>query len=164
MKIRKNTLWRVPLFCLVAGVIAFYVVVFFLSRLAIVRLSDGTITLDNTKILIIYGAILIVSLIVGRAFFRNITRKEVFFSASIVVVIGLIIIFTQLASGVTTGSGAVFFMYAARIFEWSGFIPQLLYRVNGSIWLGAFVNCLTPYVFIPFGKKEQEIEGAQIED
>lgn len=127
------------------GVIAFNAVVFMIGRFTIVTLPDGTITSDNTRVLIIYGAIFIVTLIVGGiVFFRNMTRKEIFFSASIIVAIGLIMDLTQWAFDFTTGPGAVFFMYASQIFEWSSIVPQLLYRVNENL-----------YLFILFGKKEQ---------
>jgi len=156
MKIRKKIFWKVPLFCIVAGVIAFNAVIFLIGRFIIVTLPDGTITSDNTRVLIVYGAIFIVTLIVGgMVFFRNMTRKEIFFSASIIVAIGLIMDLTQWAFNLTTGPGAVFFMYASQIFEWSSIVPQLLYRVNENLWLGTFIGSLTPYLFIPFGKKEQ---------
>ena len=156
MKIRKGIFWRVPLFCILAGVIAFNMIVFLLGRFAIVRLPDWTITTDNTRMLIIYGAIFIVTLIVGgMVFFRNMTRKEIFFSASIIVAINWIMILTQWAFNLTTGPGAIFFMYASQIFEWSSIVPLLLYRVNENLLLGAFIGSLMPYLFIPFGKKEQ---------
>lgn len=121
----------------------------------IVTLPDGTITSDSTRMLIGYGAIFIVTVIVGgMVFFRNMTRKEIFFSASIVVAIGLIMNVLQWAFNLTTGTVAVFFMYASRIFEWSSIVPLLLYRVNENLWLGAFIGSLTPYLFILFGKKE----------
>lgn len=152
----KKNFWKVPLFCITAGVIAFNAVVFLIGRFAIVTLPDGTITTDNTRVLIIYGAIFIVTLIVGgKVFFRNMTRKEIFFSASIIVAIGLIMDLTQGVFNLTTGPGAVFLMYAYQIFEWSSIIPQLLYLVNENLKLASFIGSFTPYLFILFGKKEQ---------
>ena len=91
MKMQEG-FWKVPLFCIVAGVIAFNAVVYLLGRFTIVTLPDGSITSDNTRQLIMYAAIFIVTLIVGgKVFFRNMTRKEIFFSASIIVAIGLIL-------------------------------------------------------------------------
>ncbi len=155
MKIRKKILWKVPLFCIAAGMAAFNVVVFLIGQFTIVTLPDGTITSDGTRVLIVYGVIFIVTLIVGGMVFRNMTRKEIFFSASIIVAIGLIIDLIQWAFNLTTGPGAVFFIYASQIFEWSSIVSQLLYRVSENIWFGAFFGSLTPYLFIPFGKKEQ---------
>lgn len=156
MKIRKEVLWKVPLFCIIAGAISFHAMLFLSGRFTVVTLPDGSITLDNTRTLMIYGAIFIVTLIAGgMVFLRGMTRKEIFFSASIVVAFGLIMNLNQWAFNLTTGPGAVFFMYASQIFAWSNVIPQLLYRVNGNLWLGALIGSLTPYLFILFGKKEQ---------
>lgn len=155
MKIQK-ILWKVPVFCIASGVIAFNVMVFLIGRFAIVMLPDGTTTTDNTRLLLMYGAMFIVTLMVGgMIFFRNMTRKEIFFSASIIVAIGLIMDLTQWAFHLTTGPGAVFFMYGSQIFEWSSIVPQLLSKVNENLWIGSFVGSLTPYLFIPFGKKEK---------
>ncbi|MFA5536581.1 MAG: hypothetical protein WDA53_05365 [Bacillota bacterium] len=154
MKMSKKKLWKVPLYCIFAGIITFYATVNFLGRFMITRLPDGTITLDNTNALIIHGGIFILVLIAGGLFFyRDMTRKEIFFSASIIVIIGLMMTLTQWAFNLTTGPGAVFFIYASLAFEWSNIVPQLLYRVNENLWLGAFIGNLTPYLFIIFGKK-----------
>ncbi|MBW9154619.1 hypothetical protein [Clostridium estertheticum] len=155
MKISNKILWKAPLFCILAGVIAFNAVVYLIGRFMVVTLPDGTITSDSTRELIVYGAIFIVTVIVGGiVFFRKMTRKEIFFSASIVVAIGLLMNVLQWAFNLTTGTVAVFFIYASRIFDWSSIVPLLLYRVNVNLWLGAFIGSLTPYLFILFGKKE----------
>jgi hypothetical protein len=154
MGIKKKTLWRVPLFCILAGVVSFNAIVFLAGRLITVRLPDGSVTADHTRVLILYGAIFVATVMLGGlVFFRNMTRKEIFFSASIVVAFGLATNLTQWALGLTTGRGAVFFLYASQIFEWSSVVPLLLYRLHQNLWLGACVGSLTPYLFIPFGKK-----------
>lgn len=156
MGLRKEILWKVPLFCIFAGVVAYHTIIFLIGRFAIVILPDGAITADNTRMLIIYGAMFIVTLVVGgRFFFRNMTRKEIFFSASIIVVIGLIMVLIQWAFNITTGPGAVFFVYIYQISAWSSIIPQFLNRVIENPWLNALIGKLTPYLFILFGKKEQ---------
>ena len=153
MKISNKILWKVPLFCIIAGVIAFYTVVYLIGPFMLETLPDGTITSDDTRTLIGYGAIFIVSLFVGGMFvFREMTRKEIFFSASIVVVIGLLLNLLQWTFSLTTGIG-FFFMYASRIFEWSSVVTLLLFRVSDNIWFIAFISSLTPYLFILFGKK-----------
>lgn len=156
MNIQK-ILWKVPAFCMIAGVIAFYAVVYLFGRFTIVTLPDGTITSDSTRALIMYGAIFIVSLFIGgKVFFRNMTRKEIFFSASILVAIGFIMNFIQWAFQLTTGSGAIFFMYTSQMFEWSSFVTQLLLRFIKNIWIVTLLSNFTPYFFILFGKKEQD--------
>ena len=44
MKIRIGQLWKVPVFCLAAGYISFYVYVFLVSRFGIKVLPDGSYT------------------------------------------------------------------------------------------------------------------------
>lgn len=155
MKTSSKNLWKVPLFCILAGVLASNVAVYLIGRFMIVIHPDGTITSDNTRILIGYGAIFIVTLIVGgMVFFRNMTRKEIFFSASIIVGFGLLMNVIQWAFNLTTGTGALFFVYTSQIFEWSSIVALLLFRVIENTWLGVFIGSLTPYLFILFGKRE----------
>lgn len=81
---RKKTLWRAPLFCAAAGMTAFYAVAFPLGRFILVTLPDGAVTADITRQRILYGGILLTTLLTGGlAFFRGMTRKELFLSASI---------------------------------------------------------------------------------
>ena len=157
MKISSKNLWKVPIFCIIAGWLASNTVVYLIGRFMTVIHPDGTITSDNTRILIGYGAIFIVTLIVGgMVFFRNMTRKEIFFSASIIVGFGLLMNVIQWAFNLTTGTGALFFLFTftSLSFEWSSFVPLLLFRVIGYTWVGVFIGSLTPYLFIIFGKKE----------
>lgn len=155
MTIRKNVLWKVPLFCFAAGLVAFRAAVFLISRFAIVTLPDGVITSDNTRVDLIYALILLATLLVGGlAFFRNMTRREIFLSAAILVAFDLGLTAVQLIFDLTTGPGAVPFLYLSQLFEWRMLIPQLLYRISDSHWLIAVVSALTPFLFVPFGRSE----------
>ncbi len=155
MKIRKSTLYRVPLFCILSGIIAYHAAIFFMTHFAVVKLPDGTVSIDDTRVFIIYSALFAATLFIGgRIFFRSMTRKEIFLSASIIVALGLFIDFIQWAFHLTSGPGAVFFMYTSQIFEWSSIVPQLLYKLTHNPWLGSILGSLTPYLFLLFGKKE----------
>lgn len=57
--VNKKMFWKVPLFCMAAGVIAFNAVVFLVGRFTLITLPDGSITADNTRVLIIYGGVLL---------------------------------------------------------------------------------------------------------
>ncbi|WMI80568.1 hypothetical protein [Anaerotignum sp. MB30-C6] len=153
MNMRK--IWKVPLFCIIAGVITFKVAVFLFSGFTIVTLPDGTITTNNTRQLIIYGAIFIVTLILGGMLFRNMTKKEIFFSASIMVVISLITNLTQWAFNITSGPALSYYIYLGMIFEWSSAVTLLLCQVIENLWVVSIISSFTPYLFIPFGIKEQ---------
>lgn len=98
--------------------------------------------------------IILTLLIGGSVFLREMTRKDLFYSASIIVAAGIIMNLFQWVFNLTTGPGAIFFMYISRAFEWSNIVPQLLHRANLNPWLGAFIGRLTPYLFIPFGKSD----------
>ena len=156
MNIQKKTLWKVPLFCGIAGVLVYILSVYILLRLAIVRLPDGVITADNTRVLIIYGALFVGTLLIGGlVFLRNMARKEIFFSASIVVLYGAILIFIQWAFNLTTGPGAIWMIYLFRPFEWCSVVPLIFFRINDNFWIGVAVQVLTPYLFVLFGKRSK---------
>jgi hypothetical protein len=156
VNIRKETLWKVPLFCVVAGISVYILCVYVLLRLAIVNLPDGVITSDNTRVLIIYGALFLGTLLIGGlVFLRDMTRKEIFLSASIVVLYGVILIIIQWAFNLTTGHGAIWTIYLFLPFEWCSVVPQIFFRLNDNLWLGAMVQVLTPYLFVLFGRKSK---------
>lgn len=154
MEIRKNTLWRVPVFCLIAGEFAYHIVLRLLIRWALVPLPDGTLTIDSGKEMLIYGLILIATLLIGRWFFRTMNRKEIFVSASILILFDLTLTGIQFLLPPTKGAYALFFLYASRLFEWSNLIYQLIFQITGSIWAGVFLNCLAPYLFVLPGRRK----------
>lgn len=47
--IRTNTLWRVPIFCVVASLITYYFSIYVISRFAMVVQSDGTMVTDSIR-------------------------------------------------------------------------------------------------------------------
>lgn len=154
MDIRKNLLWRVPLYCVLAGIGALYLNTYVLMRFAIVTLSDGTVTSDPVKVLIIYGIDLAAALFIGRFFFRGMTKKELFLSATILVVIQMLITLIQWMLGGVTGPLGVALLYLSQISEWCRFVSQLTYRMTSNLWIGAFLEALMPYVFLLFGQND----------
>lgn len=151
----KKSIWKVPLYCITAGLVSWYAIVRVLGRFAVVTLPDGTITVDHTRSMIVYGAVFIAALLIGGlVFFRRMTKKEIFLSASIVVAFDLAATLIQWAFGLTTGPGAVVFLYIDQCFEWSGIISQLVFAASDSVWAGAFAETLVPYLFILFGRKQ----------
>jgi hypothetical protein len=157
MNIQKKSLWNVPLFCVISGIVVYILSVQILFPMAIVRLPDGVVTSNNTLVLIIYGAIFVVTLLIGGlVFFRNMTRKELVLSASIVVLYGAILLFIQWAFRLRTGPAVLPMIYLFRPFEWCSFVSQIFFKISDNLWLGAAVEVLTPYLFVLFGKKSSE--------
>lgn len=160
MNIRKSTLWRVPLYCIIAGKISFYLIIYFVSKFAVIKTPTDTgtitVTIDDAKVLLFYGIIFVVSILAGRFFFHTMTRKEIFLSSTIIVVFYMIITVIQFIMGNITGSFAILFMYLSQTFEWSTFISQLFLKIGGMQfqWIATFFQNLMPYLFVFFGKKE----------
>ncbi len=160
MNIRKSTLWRVPMYCIIAGKISFHLIIYLISKFAVIKTPNDTgtieVTIDDTRVLLLYGIIFAVSILAGRFFFHTMTRKEIFFSATIIVAFYMIITIIQFIMGSITGSLAIIFMYLSEASEWSHFIWELLVKLGGTQlhWIGSFFQNLMPYLFVFFGKKE----------
>lgn len=151
----KKVWWKVPLYCMVASWICFQLEVHLLGRWAITTLPDGTITPNNTRWMIISGALFVlVVLIGGLVFFRKMTRKEIFYSASVLAIINVVMgLLTYAIQG-------MFALYWVMVIEWSSIVQQLLSGVN--IWLAAAISWVVPpYLFVLFGKKEIKQENKE---
>lgn len=61
----KKSWWKVPLYSMVAGWISFQLKVRIGSSFAITKLPDGTVSVDNTRWMIMSGTIFLLTLIVG---------------------------------------------------------------------------------------------------
>ena len=156
MPIRKNTLFTVPLYCVAAGLICFFIIVYGVGRFAVVTQPDGSLASDEGRVLLLYGLVLAASLAVGGPLlFSRLTKKEIAVSATVMVVFRLVTLLLEALLS-PTGSLAVTFSYLAMPGEWYTFIPLLLYRLTGSFLLSAVLGAFTPYIFILFGKKRLE--------
>lgn len=154
MPIRKNTLFIVPLYCVVMGFLCFYLVIFCLARFAVSALPDGGVASDDGKVLLIYGFAMAAVLFLGELLFRRMTKKELAVSATIVVALhlaSLLILYLFAPGGALAASLSRFSLLAG---EWSTFVPLLLGRLTGSVLLSDIIGSLSPYLFVLFGKKE----------
>ena len=156
MHIRKSSLWKVPVFCVLAGIVAFYLMVF-AGHFVLVTLPDGTITADVSRQFIVHGVIFVAALLLGGlVFFRGMSRLEIFASASIVVAYGILVTVIQGAFQLTTGPAIVVFMYLGRVFQWCGIVPQLLMKINTNPWFCSILEAFVPYLFILFGQRDRK--------
>ena len=148
----KKSLWKIPLFCVIASNLDFYISIRILMW-AVVRLPDGTITIDSTKSLIVNGVIFVANLLVGWfVLFRKMTRKEVFYSASSVAIYRAIISIVQWVFN-TTGPAAVWLMRMWRPFVMFIFIPEILMMFPINPWMSTFLQILSVYLFVLFGRR-----------
>ena len=144
----KSNLWKVPAYCLIAGFICYQLLVHVLGYFAIVTLPDGSITADNGRWMLLSGILFLVVLAVGWALFRKLPRRELFVSASILVVLNVVF---GILSYVTNNSFS-FFWY--ELCEWDSVISQLLNAAGVNMWVSAIITwLLPPYIFVLFGRK-----------
>lgn len=149
----KKSWWKIPLYCIAASWICFQLKVRFLGRWAIVTLPDGSIASDNARWMIM-SAILFLAVVCfgGFLFFRKMTRKEIFFSASILAALNIVLgLFTYLTQRTFTS----FTILWSELSEWDSVFSQILFQLGLNGWLSAAMICiLPPYIFLLFGKKE----------
>ena len=149
----KKSWWKVPLYCIVASWICFQLEVRLLGRWAIITLPDGTITSDNTPWMIMSAFVFLAVLSIGGfLFFRKMTHKEIFCSASVLVALNIVLgIFTY----ATQHTFAFFTILWSELTEWDSVFSQILLQLNLNEWLSAVIIwVLPPYIFLLFGKKE----------
>ena len=88
MKAEKRAWWRIPVFCLLAGQVCFRFELALGSRFAIIRLSDGSVSVNNERWLLISAALFAATVLAGGLlFFRKRTRGELLFSAGVMFVL-----------------------------------------------------------------------------
>lgn len=157
MSVRKSVLWKVPVYCIVASFVSFYLRTYLTGWFAFVRLPDGSLTNDPMRTLVVYGVVFVVGVLFGWPFLRSMTKKEIFLSASIVALCQLVIeaVFLALTKGpAATGGHPWYLWYLPVAFEWSSFFSQLAYKIteSNSWWVGILIKILEPYIFVVYGK------------
>lgn len=92
----------------------------------------------------------------GSLFFRNMTRKEIFCSASVLVGLNIVLgIFTY----ATQHTFTFFTVLWSELTEWDSVFSQILFQFNVNEWVSAVITwVLPPYIFLLFGKKEVHTE------
>jgi len=150
-KANGKSWWKVPVFCVAAGLLWFQAEVHFLYRFAIiVPLPDGSLTVDNALSMLLSAIEFAVTLAVGGLLiFRKMTRKELILSASVMFAFGLVCgLVTQFAqpSFIST-------LYL-EMYTWCIIISRVLLRVDMNQWIAAVILWAAPFLFVLFGKKD----------
>lgn len=113
---------------------------------------------DGVTLMTSAGIFLAVLLLGGILLLRKQSRKEIFVSAAIVSIYGIVLILLQTLLGFTTGPAAVIFMYLYKPLEWTGFFAELFFYLQSNFgvslsiigWLRYFV----PLLFVLFGRRD----------
>ena len=144
--------WKVPLYCIAASWICFQLEVHLLGRWAIITLPDGSISSDNIRWMVMSAALFLAIVCIGGfVFFRRMTRKEIFCSACVLVVLNVVFgLFTYKMQRVFPS----FTMLWSELTEWDSIVSQLLFQLGLNEWLSAAITwLLPPYIFVLFGTR-----------
>lgn len=150
MGIRKKVLWRIPVYCIAAGLIVSRLILPMFYPSTLVTHPDNSITVDQPRQLILYGTIFAITLFIGWLLFHRMTRRELFWSATILVVFYLVDEVLIRLVQVWLGPFWASYLYMAETWEWSGFIPTFLYWILESRPVTAS-GILAPFLFVLFG-------------
>ena len=154
MKLRVNTLWRVPVFYLCASWISFYLTVY-LGQFIFVVKSTGAdsvieVSTDPVRRDIFHCVLLLAVLLLGGLWaFRGMTKLEIFLSAAILVATYVVINLLQISFDVP---GSLSFTLA-KFQNLNGTISSLLLRFTDQLELSVLISDLTPFLFVLFGKR-----------
>lgn len=148
MNIRIRTLWRIPMYCIVSGLIANRLVLS-MDPFTMPVQPDGSTKIALNHMLILYGVIFAVTLLIGWLLFHRMTRREIFWSAAILAMPSMLIVLLCQVIHPTPAPLSIVFVCVVQTWEWSGFLS-----VFGS-WLGGmsstFPRTLAPFLFVFFG-------------
>lgn len=156
----KKTWWSVPLYCMAASWIGYHLEISLLGRWAVVTLPDGALAIDSVRSMILSAVLFLAVVgIGGFLFFRRMTRREIFCSASILVVMNVVLgIFTYQTQHTFLAAALLW----AQLSQWDDVFSKLLYELGLNEWLRAAVLwILPPYTFLLFGKREVHGELAK---
>ena len=144
----KKVWWKVPLYSAVAGFASYWFMLGVVGRFAYVRLPDGTVSYNDTLWMIASGAVFAAALLLGGLlFFRRMTRKEIAYSATVMVLINVVmaVLSPLLPSGI-----AMLVVYTR---EWYAFVVDVLLALGVGGRVATVISWAAVYLFVPFGKK-----------
>ena len=154
MKLRINTLWRVPTFCIISSWISYYITVsiggFFFTAKTVG--ADGIISVsaDPLRSSIFSGLLFLIVLLVGGLWaFRSMTKAEIAVSAAIISVIYFSIVLAQLH---IPGFPLTLSVKLASFQNWTGILSSFLLKLTDNFQLSVLLSNLAPFLFVPFGK------------
>ena len=156
MKIRVNTLWKVPVFCAVASYLSFFVTVYLGGPFYTVETpeADGAVMLsvDPVRSALFSGGLFVIVLFLGGLWaFRSMTKVEIAVSAAILSAVGLAVVLAQLY---LPGFPLALSMKLAYFQHWSSNVSTLLYKSTGNFDFSVIAANFSPFLFVPFGKKK----------
>lgn len=164
MELWKRPIWRVPLVLGALGVLNRLLT--FTGALiwgSIQRARgpgpDGSIVISSgclSEITTVLGCLLFWW--AGWRFVRGLTRREIFWSASIMALVNAALLAAEQIGQAVTGSYPMWVYRLWVLAEGSGWVNQIFFRLfqalgsNSSLWV--IPGVLAPYLYLVFGKKD----------
>ena len=155
MKLRPGTLWRVPVFCIIASWLSYYITIYG-GFLYVVRTTgaDGAVevSVDPLRSTIFQGVLFLAILLLGGLWaFRSMTKLEIAASAALISAVYLVVILLQLY---LPGFPPALSVWLAPFQNWKGILSSLLLRfMNFHLALSA--SAFAPFLFVPFGRRQK---------
>ena len=148
MNLRPQTLWRVPVYCILSGLVSYYLTVYvggFFFR------SENSI--DPLRSALFSGVLFLLILFAGGLwFFRAMTKAELAVSAGIASAIFLAIALAQLY---LPGFPLTLSFRLAIIQNWIATMASLFQKLTGRFTLSVILSNFAPLLYIPFGRKQK---------
>ena len=164
MKMRRHTLWRVPVYCVIASILSYYLTIalsFLYIDTDVSVDAEGAIetminpvrsaTMDGT----IFLAVLLVG---GFCFLRSMTRKEIAVSAAIMSAIYLVFVIWE----IWLPTPFPLWLVIIQIQDWISHLSSVLIWLTETLLLPCtFLSCFAPFLFVLFGKGADETDNPE---
>ena len=155
MNVRIRTLWKVPVYCVVASWISFYLTVYLGGFFFTVKTvgADGVtqVSADPIRSAIFNMALFLIVLLIGGLWaFRSMSKAEIAVSSTIASTIYLLIVLAQLFISSFPLSLSVTLAY---IQNWTSTVSSFLLKLTDNLTVSVILSSFAPMLFIPFGRK-----------
>ena len=155
MNVRIRTLWKVPVYCVVASWISFYLTVYLGGFFFTVKTvgADGVtqVSADPIRSAIFNMALFLIVLLIGGLWaFRSMSKAEIAVSSAITSGIFLLIVLAQLYIPSFPISLSIRLAY---IQNWTGTVSSFLLKLTDNLTVSVILSSFTPMLFILFGRK-----------
>ena len=156
MKNFPKSWWRVPVYCMAAGIVTFWVTVLIGGRLfAVTGMgTDGipTISVDPLRSAIFNGVLFAAVLLIGGLWFlKGMTKRDIAVSAAIASLMYLLLVAFQVFMPTVAGQ---FVIQITHLQNWIAIPGTLVTQLTRNVKVGIWLTNLTPFLFLLFGKKE----------
>ena len=155
MNVRIRTLWKVPVYCVVASWISFYLTVYLGGFFFTVKTvgADGVtqVSADPIRSAIFNMALFLIVLLIGGLWaFRSMSKAEIAVSSAIASGFFLLIVLAQLYIPSFPISLSIRLAY---IQNWTGTVSSFLLKLTDNLTVSVILSSFTPMLFILFGRK-----------